>query len=129
MTLDFKEERDRDFMEAYRDVIGRHGANARFLRKEVLLHETVFHPARRFYVSEEQAIRVVGRLLKGQAVFFKNRVKAEMYGEIVRRLNEGNEAGLPLRERIIEVIYGEAPRFYIGLESAFILFYGLIRER
>jgi hypothetical protein len=130
MRLDFKEERDEDFLSSYLSVIKDHGKSAPFLKKEYILAQAIRRPARRFYVSEEQCLRIIGDMLKGKKEEIKNPLKAEMYGEICRRVRQiiGNTKQ-PLPDIIQEVISQPAPRFYLTLESAQILYYKLIRQR
>lgn len=126
MYLDFKNERDADFLAAYKKIIIRHGKNARYIKKETLLSETIHHPAQRFYVSYEQAQRIITRLWKGQKVTFRNKLKEKMYIDLLEKTRQ-QHPGLPLKEKIANAIYTTAPRFYITLESASILYYQLIK--
>lgn len=130
MRLDFKEERDEDFLSSYLSVIKDHGKSAPFLKKEYILVQTIRRPAKRFYVSEEQCIRIIGDMLKGKKEEIKNPLKAEMYREIykrVREILENTDQALP--DIIQTVISQPAPRFYLTLESAQILYYELIKQK
>lgn len=129
MHLDFKNERDNDFLQAYKKIIVRHGKNAPYIKKETLILETINHPAKRFYVSYEQAQRIITRLWKGQKVNFKNKLKQKMYTDILNRIKEQQNTGTPLNELIAKTIYAPAPRFYITQESASILYYQLIKKQ
>lgn len=129
MFLEFKDERDADFMTTYNSVISQLGDQARYLKKEDLLYATILHPAKRFYVSEEQAIRVVTKLMRGGSINFRNTLKAEMYANIVAKVQESDKGEIPLKELIIKVVYSPAPRFYITLESAAILYYKLFKKQ
>lgn len=129
MYLDFKDERDADFLSAYKKIIISHGKNARYIKKETLLLETIHHPAQRFYVSYEQAHRIITRLWKGQKVTFKNKLKEKMYIDILEKIKQKQSSDLSLKELIAQTIYSPAPRFYITPESASILFYQLIKTK
>lgn len=128
MYLDFKEERDRDFMDAYKSILKQYGENAPFIKKEILIQETVAHPAKRFYVSPEQALRIISRLLKNQKVNFKNEVKKKMYLALLQKVRERLPSEHPLIYIITEAIYTEAPCFYLTPGSASILYYQLIKK-
>lgn len=128
MRLDFKHERDRDFMQAYQNILSRYGKNAPFIKKETLIRETIFHPAKRFYVSPEQSLRILSQLLRNQKVDFKNPVKKEMYTTLLHLIKSKLPTDRPLINIVTETIYTPAPRFYLTLESASILYYKLIKQ-
>lgn len=128
MRLDFKEERDADFLSSYKAVIKEYGWKATSLRRDTLLSKTVMRKAKRFYVSEEQAFRVVSNLLRGKRLVTKNRLKLEMYREILTRVNaELNSSSASLIDIVSKVINQESPRFYMTIKSAQILHYQLIK--
>lgn len=128
MYLDFKEERDRDFMNAYEAVLKQYGEDAPFIKKEILIQKTLAHPAKRFYVSPEQALRIISRLLRNQKVDFKNAEKEKMYLTLLQRVKKHLPTDRPLIHLITETIYSEAPCFYLTIESASILYYQLIKK-
>lgn len=129
MRLDFKEERDLDFLSSYKLVIKKFGQNAPYLKKDFLLLQTIMQPAKRFYVSEEQSLRVISNMLKEGSSNIKNAVKRLMYEEILLRVQkEKATSEKPLQEIIELVINQPAPRFYLTLESARILHYKLIKK-
>lgn len=130
MYLEFKEERDEDFMNVYAEVVHGYGKKAPYIKKEALLAEAILSRAKRFYVSPEQAQRIVSRLLRGKTVVFKNDLKKEMYLTILERVKllSQKEPDVPLSRIISDVIYMPAPRFYITVESASILFYQLLKR-
>lgn len=129
MKLDFKEDRDNDFLESYVSVIKRYNGEAPYQKRDTLLSETILSPAKRFYVSEEQALRIVSRMLRGHVVTFKNSLKKLMYEEILNRVKKELRNGEKSLTLIIsKVINQEAPRFYIDLKSARILYYKLLNR-
>lgn len=129
MNLDFKEERDRDFLSSYKLVIKEYGKEAPYLKKKFLLSQAILMPSKRFYVSEEQCIRIIGAMLKGKKTGIKNSLKLMMYHEILSRVKvELSNSSLQLTQIIQKVINQPSPRFYITLESAQILYYKLIKN-
>lgn len=130
MKLDFKEERDSDFLSSYLSVIKDHGKSAPFIKKEYILAQAIQRPAKRFYVSEEQCTRVISSMLKGKKGDIENPLKREMYAEIFQRVRQmigSTDQSLP--DIIQTVINQPAPRFYLTLESAQILYYELIKQK
>lgn len=130
MRLDFKDIRDKDFLDSYTNVIKRYGKKAPYIKRDDLLLETILSPAKRFYVSEEQALRTISKILKGQSVVFKNILKKKMYDEILRRVMEKWDRDKePLIYLLCRIINEPAPRFYINLKSARILYYKLLTHK
>ena len=130
MRLEFKEQRDRDFLASYDSVIKKYGKKAPFLKRDELLLEAITCPAKRFYVSEEQSFRIITKMLKGQSIGIRNPLKLQMYKEIFLRVKQELEgSSLPIVEIIENVINQSAPRFYIDLKSARILHYKLLNKR
>lgn len=128
MKLEFKDERDTDFMETYHSVIKRHAKKAVFMKRDSLLQETIDSPAKRFYVSEEQAVRTISRMLRGETPGCKSPLKKKMYKEIFKRVVAcAMECDDTLTDIIYKVVNSEAPCFYIGLKTARILYYKLMR--
>lgn len=130
MRLEFKEERDRDFLASYDSIIKKHGKKAPYLKRDELLLETITCPAKRFYVSEEQSFRIITKMLRGQNTRIRNPLKLQMYKEIFLRVKQELEkSNRPIVEIIENVINQSAPRFYIDLKSARILHYKLLNRR
>lgn len=58
------EQRDRDFFKAYCDVLKKHGEYAKVITKTQLLKEAIEMPAPQFYVGEQNAKRIVNKMIK-----------------------------------------------------------------
>lgn len=130
MYLEFKDERDKDFLETYKSVISEHGKMARFLGKQQLIEETINHQAKRYYISYEQCSRIIMKLINRKPVIFKNQIKKEMYYSILNELNKKKqESNKPLGILLGQIIYSPAPRFYLSVKSASILFYSLLKNK
>lgn len=129
MELEFKKERDQDFLSSYDLVIEECGKFAPFLQKEFLLHQAILRPAKRFYVSEEQAFDIINSMMKGKYIV-KNSLKRLMYEEILLRVKKELEFSEDsMQDIIMRVINQPAPRFYMTIQSAQILYYKLIKMR
>lgn len=125
-TSDFKEDRDRDLMQNFIQVLKT--ATDTPLREMFGL--AAARPARRFWVSEDRAAIVIGAMRRGDVfprMFPKRR---EMYQEIYRRVLEKmkNDPNLCLTHAVNQTVYEEAPSFYLTDESARSIIYR-IRER
>lgn len=130
MHLDFKKERDEDFINAYNDVVKSHGKQAPYILKDKLIEETILHPAKRFYVSHEQASRIIMKMIAGKKTGIRNTIKAEMYQTILSKIRElQRNSRKSVSSLLSEVIDSPAPRFYISKESASILYYTLIKRK
>lgn len=130
MWLEFKEERDRDFLASYDSVIKKHGKNAPYLKRDELLLEAIMRPAKRFYVSEEQSFRIITKMLKGKNPGLRNPLKLQMYKEILLRVKQELDRSNRSIVEIIDIVINQsAPRFYIDLKSARILHYKLLNSR
>jgi len=129
MKLEFMEERDMDLMDAYKRVLRHYGKRAPFIKKSLLMLQTSKSPAKKFYVSEEQALRIVTRLYKGKDTYIKSREKVQMYHDILERVRDTIRPIDTLSLAIRRVIQQEAPRFYVTPETARIILYRLMNNR
>lgn len=129
MKLEYQKERDLDLMEAYKKVLRHYGKRAPFIKKSLLMLQTSISPAKRFYVSDEQAVRIVTRLYNNKDVYIKSKEKVEMYEEILKRVRDTVEDYDPLSITIRRVIQNPAPRFYITPETARIILYRLMKNK
>ena len=128
MYLEFKKERDVDFMNAYHNVIRSYGKQAIQLSRDVLIQATIHSQAKRYYVSYEQALRIISKMLRGKEVLFRNDLKKEMYTTILKEVKIKLTKDQSLKKVLSNIIYSPAPRFHISKESAFILYYSLLKS-
>ena len=134
MTLDFQAQRDKDFMEAYDRLLKSYGKQATMIKKEVLIMETINSPAKRFYVSEEQALKMIRKALihkKKLSSFLRIDLKIEMYEEIINRIKKilpNKPTTKDYEDAIFDVVNNPAPRFYIGYHAARFLLSDLIKK-
>lgn len=124
--LDFLDEMRADLMRNFRDVLSN---NKTGMGLNELCEETVKRPARRFYVSNLQAYKVVSKIRKGDYRVLERMpiYRKEMFLEINRRVEECltryEYATKPLIFIVAHVLSNRAPRFYISAESMRQLYY------
>lgn len=72
-------------------------------------------PSPRFWVSEERAAVVVGRIFKGDLLIEMSRMKREMFFEIADKVGEvlRKNKGMSINEACIKVVNGRASRFHL----------------
>ncbi len=118
-TFEFMRERNRDLWRAYRTQL----ATMKFIEAQRLMTNTVAMPARRFYVSEERARKVINAMLRGDDIRHMKSTSRRMFKEIYRRVMAAKyrQPHLSTHQIIIRVIYEEAPEFYITPQSAAVI--------
>lgn len=87
-------------------------------------------PSVRFWVSEERAAIVVGKMLRGEKLEKMRPLKKEMYEEICRRVKElqEKEPGMSIYQCCIQVVNSPAPKFYMTPLSIRETIYKIKRE-
>ena len=115
--LEFTDERNRELMKAFRDVI----SSRSFIDLAEVSEEIVNRPCSRFWVSEERALVVVAALMKGKPVLDDMRsTKREMFEEIYRRVlaMQQQKPNTSVFNLVISVVNSPAPKFYMTPRSA-----------
>ena len=86
--------------------------------------------ASRFWVSESRAVAIVGKMLRGEDVGRMYPKRLEMYEEISRRVKKlmTENPGLCLTHAVNDVVYQEAPEFYMTAESVRTVIYRMRRQ-
>ncbi len=110
-----------DFIETVNAVKKEYRAAGRSIQNRRALQIAVLKPAKRFYISVEEAIRQINNIKRGKGLCFKSSVKAEMYGDIYKMyLNEVvNGDDIEYKYDLIErIITSPAPKFYINAKNA-----------
>lgn len=115
-SFEYRDDRGRNLLEVFNHLFNT-TINARV---EEVLSRAVNHPSRRFWVSEERALRVVRAMERGTIPPCFNALKREMYGEIHRRVRRLSaiHPDWPLKRLVWVVVNQEAPRFYLSVSSA-----------
>jgi hypothetical protein len=115
----YSEEKFQDFLSVYWKLAKEFGNNPNMKRIDVV-KMAVNSPAKKFYVSEEQATKTISDMLKGKDVISRP-AKKEMYAEIMRRYNKMRAENQTLKTfDIVSIIVNQpAPKFYIDDECAY----------
>lgn len=128
--VDFIEERNRDLLLAYKTVgdklkeVGCYHYTS-YIGK---IHLATHSPAKRFYVSVDEAKKIIGRAHHGFPFNFTYKEKQNLYTEIYNRFKEAIKTDSRSIYTIIEeIVYSPAPSFYITDEYARNLFDELLK--
>ena len=122
---DFTEERKADLFEAFH----RNLKESKSV-KEAITH-TVNSPAKKFYVSTEEAKRIYSKIMNGCPIDRISEEFQEMYREVVVRSLRYKLEHIekPIGEIIEEIIEQPAPKFYLKPGSARSMIYDHIKHR
>lgn len=125
-SSDYNDERNADLMRAYRQqIVG---------RKEIVLADVfrslVEMPSKRFWVSEERARIVIGKLHQGDDLSDMRPNKREMFKEIYKRtlLVKAEHPGMSIGEAVYKVVHSPAPKFYLTPQSARVIFFKVKKQ-
>lgn len=129
--MDLKEERNTDLIEAYDRTLKRIGCDARYMSRRFLVDLTINSPAKRFYVTVDEAAKHINSIERTGISLARGAMVQKQYEDIYRAyLRKRNELpGLAKREIISRVIASPAERFYLETDSACILFWRLTKNR
>lgn len=123
---EFREERDADLMRAYREVLAESDS--------ISLMETAkavaASPSRRFWVSEERALVVMGNLERGRTLEGMNSTRREMFSEIYRRYRQYRvqHPAVTPREAVVAIVNSPAPHFYLTVKTVRVLIHKARKE-
>ena len=130
MELYFKSARDEDFLRAYGNVISRYGSKAPYISKSLLVREAIGIQPKRYYVSYEQAFRVLRNMMNGKEMLIKGEEKKLMYLEMFNLLKPKLETStVSFRQAVCEVVNTPPSRFSITFKSAQMLLYTLLKNK
>lgn len=111
----FSGERDRALLREYHRLL----AEADYVFLPNLLERLVMLPTERFYVSEERALLVVSRMMRGDGLKGMRRSNQRKYLDIYERVcGVMKSEGLSLGEAVWRVVNSPAPCFYLTPQSA-----------
>ncbi len=125
---EYNEERDQDLWRTYLDVRQSIG----LLSEEDAVRRTVTSAARRFYVSDERAARVVSWMeSNSERVEQMLPQRREMFDEIYRRtqLLRAEHPDWCLRDLVRHVVNRPAPQFYLTPGSGYMILRRIRRRR
>lgn len=116
---DYIEERNHALLAAWRKAMST-ADNISWLD---VVKKAVEMPAPRFWCSEEQAMCVVRKLLKGQDPNVKSVARREMFEEIHRRVValRTQNPSLTITDAVFKVVHSPAPQFYLSVKSAYVI--------
>lgn len=124
MRMIFRDERDLDLLKAYNRVVKSFGKEAPYISRKEMVKRAIESGAERYYVTYEEALRNIRRIMNGKPLKCKNPCKRAMYlslYEAVKRYRE-NYPELPFNRLLIRVLSEEkAPCFFITPERASLL--------
>jgi len=125
MTL--KQERNNDLLEAYNLVLKKLGRLASHMPREALILLTINSPAKKHYVSVEEAAKQINNIERRQGGLNKSQLRVAQYQEIYSSyLKLSNEMPyLCKSERVRIAVETPAPCFYLTLSGAIVLFWNL----
>lgn len=120
-TSDFTSHRNRELYHSFLHVL----RTEREMPLRQMFGEAALRPSPRFWVSEQRAADVIGRMLRGDKLETMIGKRREMFEEIFARvkvlMNEHPE--LCMTHAVSKVIFQEAPEFYMTPSSARTIIY------
>lgn len=125
-TFEYKDERDRDLLRAYREQL----MLCETIDLTEVFKKVVLMPSARFWVSEERAAIVIARMFKGDKLESMKPNTREMYEEIFKRVKDMKEHNpeMSLFDILFRVVRQPAPKFYLTPDSAKVITTRIKRE-
>lgn len=125
-TSEFTDQRNRELHTSFLQVL----RTARDMPLRRMFGVAASQRCSRFWVSEGRAADVIGRMMRGESLGHMNPKRREMFEEIYRRVQKRMEEspGLCMTHAVGEVIFEEAPEFYLTGEAARTIIYRM-RQR
>jgi hypothetical protein len=128
----FKEEKERDFIRAYEEEMKDLGDMAAFVPRENLIMKTLYSGKGRYYITFEEAVRNVHKIINHMPLRCKNHCKIEMYEEMARKVVDymQRHPSADYRSALYRVLAeSRASRFFFGLQTARLILYNHYRRR
>lgn len=115
-SFEYRDDRSRNLLEVFNRLF----SSTADARMDDVLDQAVNHPASRFWVSEERALRVIRAMMRKGLPPKCNQLKRAMYEEIYRRVEllSASHPEWSLQRLVWEVVHQEAPSFYLSVSSA-----------
>ena len=119
--FEYEKERNEDLMRTYEEYV----LKGSYINMRDIFREVIKHKASRFWVSDERAAIVIGKMLKGDRLLNMRKTKREMFREIFVRVQSirTESPGITIHESVSEAIRQPAPRFYLTEGSAKVIIY------
>ena len=132
MTMDdtLKQIRNKTIRNRYFDALKVLRQSNPYVSTEDVITELLKMEAPRFYISFNNAQRIVSRMCRGLPVKVNNARKLEMYKEIHRRFQETSSA-LNTRNYLIleQILMTQAPSFYVDQSTMRGIVYKSLKKR
>ena len=118
-SFEYRDDRNRDLLNVFKRELGRVEGESLY----DALQRTVDSPSRRFWVSEERALRIVSCMRRKPLPSACHPLKREMFEEISRRSEALAERHpeWPLSRCVYYVVNHEAPKFYLSAYRAHVI--------
>ncbi len=112
----FIEDRNKDLLSVFRKILLE---SRGYITLDSIVEQIYIHPAKRFYISKEEAARRVYSIIKSGNTICKSDLRTQMYKEITKRalILKSKEIQTPLNKIIEDIIYQPAPMFYLTKNS------------
>lgn len=125
-----KEIREKSIRDAYFDALKNTKGKSSYVSTDDIIRGLMCISAPRFFITYDNARRIISLMHRGKKLPISNENKVEMYKEIYRRYieykSEMNISGYHILEKIIEE---PAPSYYVNLETMKGIVYKSIRKR
>lgn len=115
--FEYRDERNADLLRAFRECVLSSSVNESM---DSVYQRIIESKAKRFWVSEEQASKVISYMLRGNKIDYMGDNKRKMFEEIYIRVMKAREEHPDVRLfSLVEIVVGqEAPCFYMTPGSA-----------
>lgn len=110
--MEISDQKKKDVFEAFKLAIKDFGEAATYVSKTALIEKAMSYPAPRFYITYEQARRVISKMKKNSDPKISNPLKLQMYKDLYSKYMQHKKGnGYKVIKNIID---NEAPSFYIN---------------
>lgn len=111
---EYTEQRDNDLFRAYKEVMK--SSEVKSIREAVIL--AMNSPSVKFWVTAEQATRILSRIRKGDKLETMPKIRRSMFFELYNRYLLFENKLVPMSHICEIIIDEEAPMFYLKLDTA-----------
>lgn len=120
-TIEYEEERAMEVIRACREVM----KNVRHINVLSIFSVAVNQPSPRYWVSEERAIYVMRKMLRGDTLLYMRQTKRSMFYELFWRFIEDKrkQENASVCNIVRAIIYKPASSFFITSASAKAIYY------
>lgn len=125
-TFEYEKERNEDLMRAYHEDISK----CKYIRLKDVWKRVSCMPSSRFWVSEERAAIVVGKMMRGDNIAGMRPLKREMFAEIFHRVQliQKEHTDYSIAKCTFFAVNSPAPKFYMTPLSIRVTIYKIRRD-